>query len=388
MKRLLAVLSIVTLLAAGCGDGEEPEAEESPTAEAGPQTLPLQVGGTNGERTVTFDAFFPKTVEARPGDTLSFTQVFTGEPHTVTFGTIVDAGIDAVAKQAAPGPEPPEMQKVIDIFGPPPMFAPLNQASGQPCFLDSGDPPRVDPCPKRDQPEFNGQQSWFNSGYLESEGNFEVTLADDIEPGTYSFVCVVHRAPMSGEVTVVEEDASRPDAEAVLEKRDEELDEAIKAFQPALDQAASATPDKALAGVVSEAYPNASGMIFAPKEISIPAGGTVSWSVLSFHTISINPPPDAFGIFIKQPDGTIELNQKFGAPSKTQPGPVLFPPTPDLKPVTFDAGTYDGTGFFNSGIVVSFPPAILTYKLTFSKAGNYELRCLLHPDMKGLVKVT
>lgn len=386
MKRLLAVLSIVTLLAAGCGDEAEPEA--SPTAAAGPQTLPIQVGGVNDDRTVNFDAFFPKTLTARPGDTIRFQQEFTGEPHTVTFGTVVDAGIEAVEAQTAPGPEPPEMLKVVDIFGPPPLFAPLNQAAGQPCFLDSGDPPKVDPCPEREQPELNGQQSWHNSGYIEGNSNYDVTLADDIEPGTYSFVCVVHRAPMSGKLTVVGEDASRPDAAAVTEARDEELAAAVEAFQPALDQISSASPDQALAGVVSEDYPNASGLIFAPKEISIPTGGTVSWNVLSFHTITINPPADAFGIFVKQPDGTIELNETFGTPAKTRAAPVLFPPTPDLQPVTFDAGSYDGTGFFNSGLVSSFPPAILTYKLTFTEAGTYELRCLLHPDMRGSVTVT
>jgi plastocyanin len=385
MKRFIALLSVVLVLTTACG-GEEPEEEQARGAE-GAETLPVQVGGTNEVRTVSFDAFFPNTLSARPGDRLRFTQVFTGEPHTVTFGTLVDAGIAATEAMTAPGPEPPEMQKVIDIFGPAPTFSPPNQAAGQPCFLESGDPPRVDACPRTDQPEFTGEQSWFNSGYISGEDSFEITLADDIEPGTYSFVCVVHRAPMSGKLTVVEESDSRPDAAEVQSQGEQELEDAIEAFQPGLDQAAAATPANAQAGALSEQYQNAGGLIFAPREYAIPVGGSISWKVLSFHTISINPPPDAFGVLVKAPDGTIQLNQKLGAPSMAEPAPVLFPPTPDLQPVTFDAGTYDGEGFFNSGLVVSFPPAILTYKLGFSRAGTYEVRCLLHPDMRAQVTV-
>ena len=53
-----------------------------------------------------------------------------------------------------------------------------------------------------------------------------------------------------------------------------------------------------------------------------------------------------------------------------------------------DAGTWDGTGFLSSGIIVSFPPAPLyQYKVTFSKAGTYKYVCLIHTDMQGTVKV-
>jgi plastocyanin len=127
--------------------------------------------------------------------------------------------------------------------------------------------------------------------------------------------------------------------------------------------------------------------VFGPRQISIPTGGSVSWGVYAFHTITINPPPDAFNILTKAPDGTVQVNPKAVAPAKTRPGPVLFPPGPEVRATTFDAGEYDGTGFFNSGLMASLPSALLTYRLTFTNPGTYELRCLIHPDMRGQVRV-
>jgi plastocyanin len=38
--------------------------------------------------------------------------------------------------------------------------------------------------------------------------------------------------------------------------------------------------------------------------------------------------------------------------------------------------------------VLSFPPALFTYKVTFTKAGSFPYICVVHPDMKGIVNVT
>ncbi len=64
--------------------------------------------------------------------------------------------------------------------------------------------------------------------------------------------------------------------------------------------------------------------------------------------------------------------------------PPSGPPPP---PAIADAGTWDGTGFHSSGLVLSFPPALSGYKLTFTKAGTYSYRCLIHDNMEGTVKV-
>ena len=47
-----------------------------------------------------------------------------------------------------------------------------------------------------------------------------------------------------------------------------------------------------------------------------------------------------------------------------------------------DAGSWDGTGFFNSGIMFGGD-----FVLRFSQPGSYEYVCLIHPEMQGTVTV-
>lgn len=69
-----------------------------------------------------------------------------------------------------------------------------NQSAAQPCYLDTGVPPLANAggapaCAKKPQPDFNGRQSFYNSGMLTEDGeSFSVKLAEDIRPGTYSFM--------------------------------------------------------------------------------------------------------------------------------------------------------------------------------------------------------
>jgi len=64
-----------------------------------------------------------------------------------------------------------------------------------------------------------------------------------------------------------------------------------------------------------------------------------------------------------------------------------FPPPDDAKPLLIDGGKWDGTGARSTGIIGSLPPRFIAVKQTFTKAGTYTLRCLVHPEMKGEVKV-
>jgi hypothetical protein len=60
--------------------------------------------------------------------------------------------------------------------------------------------------------------------------------------------------------------------------------------------------------------------------------------------------------------------------------PTLAPPT--------DGGSYDGSGPRSTGFVVSFPPVLSQFSLTFTKAGTYSYTCLIHPGMDGVVTVS
>ncbi len=67
--------------------------------------------------------------------------------------------------------------------------------------------------------------------------------------------------------------------------------------------------------------------------------------------------------------------------------PPLIIAGPDFNPVAlFPAGgtTYNGTGFFNSGL---FPAVSQSYRLTFGTAGNFPFVCLVHTNMSGTVHV-
>jgi hypothetical protein len=112
----------------------------------------------------------------------------------------------------------------------------------------------------------------------------------------------------------------------------------------------------------------------------------MSWSVYLCHTFSFNPPPEAFGDLLRKPDGSVRLNPLAYAPSKAPPPPPIeF--DPNAGPVQFDAGSWDGTGFFNSGGICSLAQGDVVYKLTFPKPGTYQLRCLFHPFMQATIKV-
>ena len=55
---------------------------------------------------------------------------------------------------------------------------------------------------------------------------------------------------------------------------------------------------------------------------------------------------------------------------------------------TVFGGSYPGSGFHNSGLLTSLPPGLLTYSLQFTAPGTYSLRCLVHPAMAAIVKVS
>lgn len=408
-SRWFPVLAVALLLGAACGDdggGAETPAEEEVS---GPQTFPVEIDGDSPDFNATFYAYFPNRLAARPGDTVKFDLPhFTGEPHTVTFGTLVDAALDKLGQVGtsitySDRENLPEMLKLTDVIphrvgkGPPD----ANQAAAQPCFLDTGEPPfplegSGPACPKRDQPEFNGRQTFYSSGVMQADGDtFSVKLASDIGPGDYSFLCLVHRTLMTGELEVAEAKAPVPSPEDVAAEGKKQFDKLLASLDPKVADLAAATADQPFAGSmpvsVSEKRvepSNADVAEFGPKELSVPVGGTVTWNVRFFHTVAINAPEEAVGVLTKAPDGAFHFNPAAVFPVESPLPPVdylNFPPTTD-KPVTIDGKAFTGA-FKNSGLFGSIPPALMSYKVTFPKAGTYTLRCLLHPDMKGQIKV-
>jgi plastocyanin len=120
-----------------------------------------------------------------------------------------------------------------------------------------------------------------------------------------------------------------------------------------------AVPNVVIGGVRGEQGSMAT--VFRPNAVTIPVGGTVTWnlweSIVSFDA------PESLWLtqWSRRPDGTVVRDDRVTAPN--------------------GGGPWDGAGFRSSGLM-SGP-----YTLTFTKAGTFPYRCLVHPDMEGIVSV-
>ena len=271
----------------------------------------------------------------------------------------------------------------------------MSQAAAQPCFLASGAPPKSGACSKEQQTQvaFDGTQVFVNSGYLADKQVFALKLADSIKAGTYNFICLLHGAGMTGKITVVDKGQPAQTNDEVKAKATEQLNQKVQALQPGVDAAKGANAASAFAGIISEKAQDSQASAFAPTQLTIPVGGSVTWKVFGPHTISFNSPADAVGVLAKAQDGNFGLNLKAVGPvgwPGPPPPPASAPlPAPNAPPQTIplSAPAWDGKGFHSSGLLLSFPPTFFSYKLTFAQAGTYPFKCLIHPDMEGTVKV-
>lgn len=405
VRRYLCGAAAVLFLAAGCGssDSNSDKGTAGGDTSGDQQTVVVNVDADTSSAPVAFTAYFPKKVSVHPGDTVDFAENFTGEPHTVTLGTLVTEGL-AKADPAAQD-EPVELKKIPALLPDGPGDA--IQAAAQPCFLPAGeDPPASDACSKAQQKqgEFTGTETYYNSGFLADGDHFKVTLAKDIAPGTYSYFCTLHRAGMSGEITVVAADQTAQTADEVAKAGEKELSTKLASLGTTLTAIKAGTlppflptasPTSVIVGGGSQDVQDAVPVLFGPDSTSVKVGGKVTWTVLGPHTITFGS-TEALRTFIaKAPDGAVHVNPDSFAPAggagQPQPDPNAPPPdenAPPGPPTPIDGGSYNGDGLHSSGLVLSFPPQLFSYSITFSKAGSYSYVCLIHPDMKGTVNVT
>jgi plastocyanin len=270
------------------------------------------------------------------------------------------------------------------------------QNAGQPCYLTKGLPPKKEnkACAKRDQrqPEFDGKASYYNSGTIQYEGpqgnTYRVKLADDIKPGNYFFYCAVHGVEQSTEVQVSPPGTSVPSQEDVNRRARVEIAEytkpMLKVFRGAQDgkiDVDGKTLEGPFAGVNVPVHSTLNEMI--PKTFKTKVGEKVTWKIMgSDHSISFDV-PRYFPIIRFAKNGHVSLNPKLDKPAGGSP---KIPDQEGEGIQTVDGGTYDGSGFFSSGLFGAEPYA--EYSLRFSKPGTYKYACLLHPPMVGTVTVT
>ena len=372
----------------------------------------VQVDYRHDEFASHFWRFFPASIAVRPGETVEFKQQWTGEPHTVTMGTVVERALDrmtAVEEKYADLPDDPAVLQQAEaeyeaakqgVPFPDPYTETDNfQNALQPCYLDSGGPPADagTPCPidKQRQPAFNGRQSFYNSGFIPFDGDdgnrFRVKLADDIEPGTYRFLCVLHMPQMQGAIEVKPKGAKLPsitDRNRSTQREIERLAKPLRDAFRSMGRGTARSGDEVLrpplAGYHSGEEYTVAVDEFVPRTIRTNVNEPVRWTIVGAHTISFDV-PEYVPVFTVGRDGLVRRNPEADEPTGGSPPipPVDFTSS---KPTEIDAGTWDGSGFISSGLLAAEPYA--TYTLRFSEPGTYDYACLIHPPMVGKVVVS
>ncbi len=278
----------------------------------------------------------------------------------------------------------------------------ITQNAGQPCYLTKGLPPKDedDPCSEgqQRQPEFDGNASYYNSGVIPYEGpqgnTFRVKLAGDIAPGTYFFYCAVHGPDQSTELEVKPSGSTVASQADVNRRARREIEEFAKPMVEVFNDAkdgeisdAGETIEAPFAGLDVPVHGILNEMI--PKTIRADVGEKVTWKLMGAdHSISFDV-PRYFPIMRFANSGKISLNPRLEEPaggSPPLPEDGEHGPDDSGGVIKVDGGTYDGSGFWSSGLISADPYA--EYSLRFSEPGTYKYACLLHPPMVGTVVVT
>jgi len=413
MKRLMVVMATVALIATGCGGSAS-----SPGSGSGAQRTVL-VDYKHDEFASSFLSYFPNKVTVRPGDRVTFKQAWSGEPHSVTMGSVVDSMFefapildkyDSEEAARADGVSEETITRVKDTIS---KFAPMTdegnsiyQPGAQPCFVktradlpafsDAGD--KLDKnakCPTagKPQPAFDGTEALYNSGFIPFQGTkgntFELPIAADAKPGTYRYFCNYHWMGMSGTVEVVAKGKPIPSDQEVARQARTEIAKATKSALAAVRRAKTGDLGKTKAPSAGLDTPeqdiHLSVNEFFPPTVAAKAGKPVTWTLAgSRHTISFNV-PKYFPIFTVAKNGTVSWDPKSHQPvAWTVLEPVAGPNHGDNVPRNVDVGAWDGGGGFHSSGVLDSGE---TFTMTFTKPGTYLYACVLHPPMVGKVVV-
>jgi plastocyanin len=304
-----------------------------------PQVLDIGVGAYSPTAAEEFAAYYPSSIRARPGDLLRFTNPTVEDPHSVTFGLRADRSNQ-------------------------PRFATGSTASSfveGPCVSSAGLTPETSDCEGVDDtghlPAFAGQ-AFYNSGIIPpGGGTFELRLADELDPGTYRFGCVVHPAQVGTlEVADDGDPTQRPDD--LRDAGGDQFDDDAKDLARSRRQAERLTPPPdeptVRAGVATA---RTSLNAFLPVEVVIRDGDTVTWRNAGSvpHVV----------IF----DG------------------YLAPPEAIATPPTRPSGSRLSSGTFTSGPIGAVPYPRTSFSVRFDEPGSYPYVCTLHPGMVGSVEV-
>lgn len=372
---------------------------------SGAATPTVFVDYSHDEFSSQFIAYFPSEVKVHPGDTVTFRQTWTGEPHTVTLGRMVDDVLDVVdplldeyedvPEEEVPGEALQQYEEAVAKL--PPFWDEetdgVIQTVAQPCFSAADEiPADGSPCAVTEAPVFDGQIDFYNSGVIpfdgEGQNRFDLELSPDIEPGTYGFLCIVHGPFQRGSIEVVPLDQEIPEPREVslqaLRAVDAEAEGMLEAFQQAREDGVFVTAGSQFEGNFAGLVTGTTrGQIneFVPKDLEAAAGEPITWVMFGAHSIAFDV-PEYFPIVEFEEDGTVNVNEQLHEPAGGSPP---LPEEDPGGPLVIDGGTWDGSGFLSSGTLYS--PAHVEYTLRISEPGTYAYACLIHPPMVGTVRI-
>lgn len=125
---------------------------------------------------------------------------------------------------------------------------------------------------------------------------------------------------------------------------------------------------------------------FFPSATRIHAGDSVSFAINGFHTVTFlakgQTPPPLIILAAGSP-----ISGKLDAAGASfwfngQPSQIINP----VAAAPSSGKTYSGKGFLNSGLPAPTGP-VKPFVVKFTKAGSFTFNCLVHPGMKGVVRV-
>ncbi len=335
---------------------------------------------------VALNAFLPPAFQVHAGDTVEFRLESTGTPHTLAFGRFVDEAVEQIPREFETIAELealPEFRRLPMPFVRPEGRPRANQAAAAPCYIDAAASVSIAACQDERLP-FDGTQVFYSTGLLDPDETIAIELSERIEPGTYSFMCMVHRANMTGTMEVVPQDVDIEPMRVVRRDGDREVERLVTAIEDAdFELPPSGTVLLGMRGNAQQSFV----ADFLPREVRIRPGEAITWRITGLHSVSFKPPGGVREIWRRE-DGAVTLDEQAWLPTEgiTLPPEVAVWPPPAAA-VAIDGGSWDGEDFVSSGIIRAEPPLDVTYALTFTTPGRYEMRCLVHQIAQGQVIV-
>jgi len=394
-------------------------AAQPATPVPGAQTWRVLVNNVSPEgKNWSFNTFYPDYLQAHPGDTI----VFTLAPNPQAFHAVHVLTVGMTPLEWYSGFSGGFIQSDLTRPGgwQTPYFgieaaSPCGRAGQDPCLFnadDIGSP---------------GLEFGLNLGVLVNpppgggEGNtsFTIVLDPGLLPGPYYVTSDADGSTMSGRIDVVPADQpvqSAGDVETAAQRQYEADLDSLAGLDRVSNPAEASNPDgtktwQAAAGVSGANKPWLSINAFAPSQMAIIAGDTVTWTNQGPGAV-----PHTVSGFASTPDAIPQDLSPFQPGCMTSSGELQLPPAGSFPPDIWNtcpgaevnnlteasqpsasSGDPYTDGERTSGILLPQEyldspvgaglPFTSSYSVTFPDPGTYYYHCAIHPDMIGVVVV-